>query len=117
MREDIKDICSRAYDNFIMRDLNYAFSGGLIYACIYYTFGKNLECGISYITNNFFIFIIFIIASYFTGIIVQAGVSFTKLFRTGEKIPKSYRNDYVLFMADVWRDLIVVEVLDMRLNE
>lgn len=105
MREDIKDIFSKAYDNFIMRDLNYVFSGGLIYACIYYTFGNSFECGIRYITNNFFIFIIFLIASYFSGIIVHEVVlSAPYLFKTEAKIPESYRNDYVLFMAGVMKE-------------
>lgn len=71
MAEEIRDVVSRMYENFLMRDLTYVFAGSLLLASTKYAYDGNLISSIDYISQNFLRFIIFITISYFIGLIVQ----------------------------------------------
>ena len=107
MPEEYKDVVSRLYENFLMRDFTYIFGGGILLASVKYAYDGNLIGAIDYVTQDFLKFIIFLITSYFIGLIVQEGVSLiiikTKskeryIIKTTQEIPYS---DYFLLMAEI----------------
>ena len=71
----------RIYENFIMRDLTYVFSGSLLLISILYVCEGNLINCIEYISQNLIMFIIFVGISYLTGYIVFTGAMFLKIFK------------------------------------
>jgi len=114
MPEEYKDVVSRIYENFLMRDLTYVFGGGLLLASVKYAYDGNLMGAIDYVSQNFLKFIVFVVISYFVGLIVQEGVSFINIkikskskeiyiVKTAPEVPKSY-NDYFLLMADIQKN-------------
>lgn len=103
MSEEIKDIGGRLYENFLMRDLTFAFGGALLLASIKYAHDGRLKEGIDYVTQDFLKFILFLAISYFIGLIVQEGASFVKIVKTEPEVPGTHH--YFLVMAYIQKKL------------
>lgn len=86
MTNGIPGTVDRIYENFIMRDLTYVFSGSLVLMSILYISDVDLINCIEYISQNVIIFLLFISVSYVTGHITFTGVMFLKIFTKVEDV-------------------------------
>ena len=102
----IKDVVGDVYENFLMRDLTFVFSGSLLLASAKYAYGGKLIDTIDLISENGLTFIIFLAISYFIGLIIQEGFLIfqefvAKVFKTEKRLVKMDLNSAVL-MARIY---------------
>ncbi len=100
-----KGILDSLYANFIMRDLVYIVGGGMILTSAKYLISGDLKDGFDLITGNFIAFLIFIVLSYFLGVIITQGYLSTRIYKIA-RIPNmdsgKYRN-YIILEALIER--------------
>ena len=102
MKNGIPGAADRIYENFIMRDLTYIFSGSLLLINILYISEVNLLNAIDYISQNFIKFILFVSVSYLTGYIAFTGVMFLRIF---SKVQVIYAPHYeIKILAELQKD-------------
>jgi hypothetical protein len=70
------------YEMFILRDFTYVISGSFFLAILGYIIDVNYIEWINYITLNGFKFILFLAFSYITGLLIQEGLSWTRVIVT-----------------------------------
>jgi len=102
MSDDIKDTLYNIYECFLLRDLVFIFGGSLILGSIYYVFNGDIITAVNYVTQNFFKFLLFLIVSYFTGIIVSDGVKQIKFIKIVEPDTLMSENfNFTILMARI----------------
>lgn len=117
MNQEIKETIGIAYERFLMRDLTYMLSGLISIISVKFNYDGNITEILIFIGKendcNFCIFILFLIISYFVGLLSKEGLQFikiknksnskTSLFFTTKidiGVIKPY-NDQIIFRADV----------------
>jgi predicted nucleic acid-binding protein len=100
MPEEITDVVSRLYENFLMRDLTYVFGGSLLLGSVKYVYDGNVINGIDYVSENFIKFIIFTGFSYCIGYIAYAlcAKRILNIFKTVPEVPEPYKHIDLLMM-------------------
>lgn len=68
-----------AYENFIMRDLTYAFAGLIIFFGIKYTIDGEILSWLKYIASDIIRILFFLLSAYFTGLIVKEGLTYSNV--------------------------------------
>jgi len=102
MSEEIKDTLYNIYECFLLRDLVYVFGGSLVLGSIYYAFKENIIIGINYVTQNFLRFLIFLVVSYFVGLIVTDGIKQIKFIKIVEPDTLLSENfNFTILMAKI----------------
>ncbi len=96
------DTMNKLYENFFMRDFVYIGAGCVFLFSIGYYYSGNFESIMNYFTQNIFKFIIFLIFSYFAGVIIQEGTAFLGIVKTGVKAYKPF-NEYTFLINEARR--------------
>jgi len=90
------ELIGSLYEHFVLRDVVYAAGGALVLGSAKYAWDGDVWSGADYVSKSVPLFLLFLVAAYFVGLLVQEGLTFLKVVKTAAALPVDYEEEEIV---------------------